>query len=661
MDRDLLFPARLSVEAVSSEQQDLLEQQVREGEIVLTPGRRRPLYFDGRFLTAADLTADQNYVRQRLADMGRALGFGAIAGLHVTLNDARNGVEISAGHGITPSGELVMLAPPGPYAVLFAHLEEQQQVQIQLGLRGRPQPSTTTQATRDGLYVLALRPVEFSADPVASYPTTLDGARSVRDGSTVEAVAITLVPYVERTAANATPQQRRAQVAREVFHERSRSLALQDALPLAVVLFSQGTAVWLDEPLARREVGTESGLAVMLAPRPRALLEAWLAQYRAQLAEAVRTGLSAATQVFSVLPPVGTLPATAIDWEGGFDAGLRQSFFPPSADIEFSFIAEDELPALVDEGLALPPIDLTAGEDALDHLSLLVLAPVPRATLEDVRRNLDSARRPVRLATPTRTAARTPLAALTQLGGLSAPLLVRPVAPPSVPVFSPGLALLPPRETLDAAWQRAFETALAWAGARHGGMFWYLRRRQLPLSAEVGGTTMRLSGTAAQLDAELALRLKVDAAQDDFAAATGKSALLTSAELLNTLASPRLALGPTVGEGRLAVSDLLRRAALVEVTAAGKAGNGAVPHEEAVRIGQSFTSDRLGEGWQRLLAAQPELQDATVARVITESRVVPELDRMAADQPDDGVAGLGAQLLELARGSQVAAIQALVK
>ncbi len=661
MDRDILFPSRLSVEAASTEQQALLQQQVREGEIVLTPGRRRPLYFDGRFLTAADLSADQNYVRQRLADMGRAIGFGVIAGLRVTLNAARNGVAIGAGHGITPSGELVMLAPPGPYPVLFANLEEQQQVQLQLGLRSRPQSSTTTQATRDGLFVLALRPVEFASDPVASYPTTLDGSRSVRDGSTVEAVAITLVPYVERAGANATAEQRRAQVAREVFYERSRSLALQDALPLAVILFSNGTAVWVDEPLARREVGTESGLAVTLNPRPRALLEAWLAQYRAQLAEVVRAGSTLASQVFSVLPPVGTLPASAIEWEAGFDAGLRQSFFPPAADIEFSFVAEDELPALVDEGLALPPVDLSAGDEALDHLALLVLAPVPRSALQDIRRNLDSARRPVRLATPTRSAARTPLAALTQLGGLSAPLQVRPAPSAAVLAATALRPLLPPRETLDAAWKRAFETALAWAAARHGGMFWYLRRRQLPASSEVAGYTLRLSGTAAQLDDELAQRLKVDVAQADFDAATGKSALLTRAELLNVLASPRLALGPAVAEGRLAVSDLLRRAALADVAAAGKAGNGAVAHDEALRIGQNYGSDRLGEGWQRLMAAEPGLQGAEVAKVITQARVVPEIDRLAADQPDEGVARLGAQLLKLAQGNRVAAIKALVK
>lgn len=657
-----LFPGRLSVEAASAEAKAALAQQLAEGEIVITPGRTRPLYFDGRFLTAADLTADQEYVRNRLADLGRALGFGVVSGLRVSpaVMNAQPGVNITPGHGITPSGELVALAPPGPHFVAFNDLDVQQRVELQLGLRSAPRVTTTTQRLRTGLFVLALRPVEYSANPVASYPTTLDGVRSVRDGDTIEAVAITLVPYTDRSPASATPAQRRAQVAREVFFERSRDTTLQDALPLAVLQFEAGRLVWLDEQLARREVGTESGLAVTLNPRPRAVLEAWFAQYRDQLADVAASGPFLASQVFSALPPVGPVPAASIDWEQGFEAGLRQSFFPPAADVEFSFVAEDELPVLVSEGLGLPPIDLRASEDALDHLALVVLAPVPRAQLEDIRRNLDSARRPIRLATPTRTALRSPLASLVQLGGLRAPLLVRPAGPIGLPVALPPLT--PPAQTLDAAWKRAFEAALAVAQQNHGGMFFYMRRRQLPYSSEVSGYTLRLSGTADQLDTELQTRLQADAAVAAFNTATAKSPLLTRAELLNVLASPRLSLSPTLASGVLGVSDLLRRGALAEVSqAASSAADGSVKHDDAVLISQRFGADRLGEGWQRVLTAEPKLQTAAVVQAIAASRAVPQLDRMAAELPDEGVTQLSAQLLKLAQANQSDAIAALVK
>lgn len=671
MDRDTLFPTRLSVEAATQEAKQALAAQMAEGEIVATPGRTRPLYFDGRFLTAADLTADQDYVRNRLADMGRAIGAGVVNGLQVqaaTVNN-RPGLQIAAGHGFTPSGELVSLPPPGPHFVAFNDIDVQQRVALQLGLRSSPQASSRSQLLRTGLYVLALRPVEFSADPVASYPTTLDGSRGTRDGNTVEAVAITLLPYTERASANATPHQRRAQVAREAFFERNPEGMLQDALPLAVLQLDAGRLVWLDSSLARREVGTESGLAVTLNPRPRAVLEAWFAQYRDQLAELSASGPFVASQVFSALPPAGPMPAAAVEWEQGFDAGLRQSYFPPTADVEFSFVAEDELPLLIDQGLGLPPIDLQADAAALDHLALLILAPVPRTTLQDIRRNLDSARRPIRLATPSRTALRSPLASLMQLGGLRAPLrtslpgglLLQPILP-SLPT------LVPPIDTLNAAWQRAFESAVQLAQQRHGGMFFYVRRRQLPYSSEIQSHTLRLAGTPGQLDAELLNRLRSDGMEGDYDAATASSPLLTRAVLLNVLAGPRLALGVVLRLGTLAVSDLLRRAALREVILgakqAGSTGDGAgagLPHDNALRLSERYGGDRLGEGWQRLFIAQPSLGQTARADVVINAGVVPELDTLAADLPEEAMAALAARLADLAEAGDTAGIAALVQ
>ena len=42
--------------------------------------RRRPFYFDGRFLAAADLVRDQDYFLTRQADLGRAGGAGVVGG-----------------------------------------------------------------------------------------------------------------------------------------------------------------------------------------------------------------------------------------------------------------------------------------------------------------------------------------------------------------------------------------------------------------------------------------------------------------------------------------------------------------------------------------------------------------------------------------------------
>src|SRR3712207_1789777 len=60
-----------------------VEDQLGAGPLILDGLRRRPHYFDGRFLTGADLTRDQDYIRQRQADMARSGGSGVISGLHV--------------------------------------------------------------------------------------------------------------------------------------------------------------------------------------------------------------------------------------------------------------------------------------------------------------------------------------------------------------------------------------------------------------------------------------------------------------------------------------------------------------------------------------------------------------------------------------------------
>src|SRR5690606_36415124 len=82
--------------------------------VTIDERRRRPYYFDGRFLTARDAPSEQGYALIRQADLGRACGGGVITGLHVAATQAgprRTARELvsSAGRGITPAGELASL------------------------------------------------------------------------------------------------------------------------------------------------------------------------------------------------------------------------------------------------------------------------------------------------------------------------------------------------------------------------------------------------------------------------------------------------------------------------------------------------------------------------------------------------------------------------
>jgi hypothetical protein len=370
---------------------DEVQQYLKSGALVLDSRRRRPLYFDGRFLAARDLAREQDYFLQRQADLGRAPGFGVVHGLEVSrmLDDQQrivaDGVVIEAGHGVTPSGELVLL--PNLIKLRISDLEEEQRLDLNFGLGRLPQPP---KRTRTGLYVLALRPVEFTANPIASYPTSIQGTRQTHDSDIVEATAIALIPY-PNPASNAEPDQQLAALAWQIFSGRSTAQAkLNDALlPLALVSLQRGQITWLDQWLVRRIVSADyAGQQFGLTDQ--ATQTAFFLQYDAQLQSVLANRKSAglngnfnASQYFQLLPPAGRFPLESVD-----PKALTQGFFPQHLDVRMSIIPDDEVPALIESSLDLPPLDLTLPPDDYTQLAVFALIPVPRAKFADLKQKL---------------------------------------------------------------------------------------------------------------------------------------------------------------------------------------------------------------------------------------------------------------------------------
>src|SRR5262249_47412603 len=137
----------------------LIAQQVLFGD----PRRWRPRWFDGRFLAASDLQAEQNYLLIREADLRRACGSGIVDGLLVSvITDPKTGVQrfqIDPGSGISDRGELVVLA--ASISVDPANIPEMQRLDAAFGLQVIPNEPGRS---RTGLYVLGLRPVEWTAN-----------------------------------------------------------------------------------------------------------------------------------------------------------------------------------------------------------------------------------------------------------------------------------------------------------------------------------------------------------------------------------------------------------------------------------------------------------------------------------------------------------------
>lgn len=646
----------LELHVDSTAKQNALQAAMEAGAIIVDGGRRRPFYFDGRFLTANDLIADQNYIRARQSDLAQAIGTGVIRGLMVGLagdfTSNNPELEIQRGLGVTPAGDIVRLAET--VRLRLNRVPESQIVDAQLGLKLLANAAVNN---RTGLYVLALRPIEFSANPVPAYPTSLDGVRTVRDGDIIEATAITLIPYPDR-AGTEDADDRRARVAREIFYESQRPGVLQEALPLALLYINNGRLVWLDVFMVRREVGAEPTIAAGLKQRPRALLEAWFKQHVDQVddidAKAMREGF-AATRYFDVLPPVGLMPAACLRFEeaasGTAGGTLLQSFFPPLVDCEFAFVPSDEVATLVDQGLGLPPIDLSANDDDLDQLSVLVMAPVTRARLATLKRELDSLARPVRPAAPGMLSKRLPLDALMRVSSRA----LRPTAPE-----------LARAQAIDAAWRDALAEAQELVQRQNRNCFWFMRRRQLPYYAEVSSATLRLAGNAAAIDQTIVDRTAADEQVGLLDTLAPRLPKLAQAETWNLVASDRLRVSPMfTASKRFATSDVLRHSALQDLRISVDRASSEQQHAAVLAVARRFGDQHLGHGFDAMRQAvdgsvREDLQSERFAAGLAASGVVPELDRAARALPADKLKAFTAAVVAAAVDNRTDELRRLV-
>ncbi|NVJ05302.1 hypothetical protein HUW63_08640 [Myxococcus sp. AM001] len=480
--------------------------------------RVRSFFFDGRFLTAKDLTREQNYFLTRQADLSRANGTGVMHGLSVTPSQDRTTLTVRLGHGLTPGGELVVV-PRDLTGIRLDDIPEIQRLDAAFGLAPVPRELARS---RSGLYVLVLRPVEYTANPVASYPTSLGAARTTQDGDIIEAVALTLIPYPDPVGGG-NFETRRGRAAHEVFAGAGMRNLPVDALPLAMLALDRGTLRWLDTFLVRREVGAEQRGVVGFGVAPRELREAHALQYQQHLKEVLQARRAAgqserflASEHFFTLPAAGTLPAAAI--EAG---SLTEFYFPPEVDVELTVVAEDELGAILDESLQLPPIDLTRTGEALESVSVLVMVPVARhgmaQRLEGLREVLRAAPLKLRAAAVGQVARRLPAHALLDL---TRRWQVQPV--PEAPVT----------DLVDAAWSELL------SGSR---TLWYACRRSLPHHHSAAGQPLPEpeDHDGEQHFEELVKKLRQAELYDEFSALPQRGTAMAIGQLvplLNTLA-----------------------------------------------------------------------------------------------------------------------------
>jgi hypothetical protein len=579
------------IDLANAERERLIRQDVLVGD----PRRWRPRWFDGRFLAASDLQSEQNYFLIRQADLARAGGSGVIDGLMVSeVIDAATGtgrLRIEVGQGVTDAGELIVLFEP----LVFdpADVPEMQRLDAAFGLQIVPNEPGRS---RTGLYVLALRPVEWTANPIGAYPTSLTGQRTVEDGTIVEGVAVSLIPY-PHLSTEETAGRRRARVAREIFVEGRDHGFDSGVLPLAMIGLRGNVVEWVDPFLARRETGAERPVGLDFGFGARALREAHLLQYQRHLADAMDASGDqpfAAASHFDALPPVGQFPANSLDPDQ-----LTQRFFPAGIDVELSFVPEDELTAIIEESLLVPPIDLTVGLEQLTGLAVIVLVPLSRPAFQQNRASLPNWDAELPRLRPVFTA----IKALATPRDLLLSRLFRPT-------------LGPPAVVDDTApWRQLLRDALV------RPLLWYVRRRHLPIPSNIAGTPVVADSIAVNDPRRFLALVREDATLGE------------RFSRIRAIEAPEVAtLTRRLTESRFVENPALLRS--IVASAAGTEGT-APTTETVVRALAATTDPQLGTGLALITEENPTLGRTLTSERLVESGSLADIDRLVREVPEE--------------------------
>jgi hypothetical protein len=509
-------------------------------------------------------------------------------------------LRIEAGQGVTDAGELVVLFDPLVFSP--ADVPEIQRLDAAFGLQIVPNEAGRS---RTGLYIVALRPVEWTANPIGAYPTSLTGQRRIEDSTIVEGIAVSLIPYPDQSTEE-TSNRRRARVAREIFVQgRDRGLN-SGVLPLAMVALRGNLIEWVDPFLVRRETGAERPAGMDFGFGNRALREAHLLQYQRHLADALNANADQpflATSYFDVLPPIGPFPAATVNANQ-----LTQRFFPAGIEVELSFVPEDELPALIEESLLVPPIDMTVGLENLTGTGVVVLVPLSRGEFDDRRDDLPNWDAELPRLRPV----------FTEIKARATPkdLLLGRLFPPPTP------------QEREEEQQRPWQDLLTSAMSRQ--LLWYVRRRHLPMPSNVAGAAVAANSIERSNPREFFGLVSEDARlADRFNRLRGVGATEVSS-LTSRLTDRRFTDNPAL------LRSMLARAADPE--------RAPITTERAVTALAPATDPDLGKGLALLTEESGALGRTLTSDRVVEEGVLADVDKLAREVPPEKIPELATEL-----------------
>ena len=335
---------------------------------VTDPLLTRTSYFDGRLLTADDLIRDQQYLDERLMEVGRVGGDGVVRGLTLDLDETAQTLTVGSGVAVTPTGRTLVV---------------DEEFQVRLGERAtiaRLNRGRHSAHFPSGLYAVVLMYLEHETGLAEAYPTDLASKRTLKPDTIVEGVEVVLVPLEARVPTGGEASARAQLAARIIGRESSMRPLPEDGVALGVLAISDDSARWCDPELLRhpRRLPFSANASVSdLARHYESVFERVQEERRtARLADAF-----AATDYFHRLPPVGAAPAASFDPEAG-----TQSYFPSQIEVWVAPVRTDDLAQIRREALDLDWIDLDVAEPA----QVLVLAELDPERYEALGRRLEA-------------------------------------------------------------------------------------------------------------------------------------------------------------------------------------------------------------------------------------------------------------------------------
>jgi hypothetical protein len=319
----------------------------------IDPRLTRTHYFDGRLLTAEDLTRDQIYLDQRLREVGEVLGSGIMSGLQLSFDRYTGKLTLRPGVALTPAGRVLELGS---------------QLVVNLGDRALISQLNDGYYRRfnRALYAVVLRYIEAKTDVAEVFPTDLGSRRGSEYALITECVQMGLVP-LPVPLPQQSALQIRARLMREfIGNSQFTSLIPEDAVALGVLAIQDDTPQWLDAELLRHPIRAEVALGDHQADLSRQYETLLIDILSARRAGSLN-GDFHASDYFSLIPPVGTLPKDAVDPTTG-----RQGYFPENYQVAIAPIRQSDVALIKSESLGLPPIDLSNSEP----VDVVVLVPL---------------------------------------------------------------------------------------------------------------------------------------------------------------------------------------------------------------------------------------------------------------------------------------------